>query len=90
RACARLGDLPFPVEAHAVDEPEDLEPTVERALAKRPDLLILGGGDGTISGLVDLMVGTDTILGVLPLGTANSFARTLGLPLDLDGAIDVL
>jgi diacylglycerol kinase family enzyme len=90
RACERLGELPFPVETHAVENPDALEKTVARALEKKPDLLILGGGDGTVSGLVDLLVGTDTILGVLPLGTANSFARTLGLPLDLDGAIDVL
>ena len=90
RACERLDTLPFPVETHAVEDPCDLVRTVERVLAKTPDLLILGGGDGTMSGLVDLMVGTDTILGVLPLGTANSFARTLCLPLDIDGAIDVL
>jgi YegS/Rv2252/BmrU family lipid kinase len=90
RACRRLEKLPFPVDAHAVEKPEHLERTVKRALAKKPDLVILGGGDGTVSGLVDLLVGHDVILGVLPLGTANSFARTLGLPLDLDGAIDVL
>ncbi|ONF96693.1 diacylglycerol/lipid kinase family protein [Sphingomonas jeddahensis] len=90
RACKRLETLPFPVDAHAVEKPEHLERTVKRALAKKPDLVILGGGDGTVSGLVDLLVGHDVILGVLPLGTANSFARTLGLPLDLDGAIDVL
>jgi YegS/Rv2252/BmrU family lipid kinase len=63
---------------------------VLRALAKKPDLLILGGGDGTVSGLVDLMVGHDVILGVLPLGTANSFARTLGIPLTIEGAVDVI
>ena len=90
RACQRLDALPFPVDAHAVENPEQLERTVRRALAKKPDLVILGGGDGTISGLVDLLVGHDVILGVLPLGTANSFARTLGIPLDLDGAIDTL
>ncbi|QNE33216.1 YegS/Rv2252/BmrU family lipid kinase [Sphingomonas sp. NBWT7] len=89
RACARMRDLPFPVDAHAVKNPEHLERTVRRALEKKPDLVILGGGDGTISGLVDLLVGHDVILGVLPLGTANSFARTLGLPLGIDGAIDV-
>ena len=54
------------------------------------DLLILGGGDGTISGLVDLMVGHDVMLGVLPLGTANSFARTLGIPLTIEGAVEVI
>ncbi len=90
RACRRLEKLPFPVDAHAVEKPEHLERTVKRALAKKPDLVILGGGDGTVSGLVDLLVGHDVILGVLPLGTANSFARTLCLPLDLDQAIDVL
>lgn len=90
RACKRLGQLPYPVDAHAVDDPEKLEETVRRALEKRPDLVILGGGDGTISGLVDLLVGHKVMLGVLPLGTANSFARSLGIPLDLDGAIEVL
>jgi YegS/Rv2252/BmrU family lipid kinase len=90
RVCRRLDALPYPVDPHAVEDPDDLEETVRRALDKKPDLLILGGGDGTISGLVDLIVDRDVILGVLPLGTANSFARTLNLPLDIDGAIDVL
>lgn len=85
-----MAALPYPVDCHAVHDPAELEATVERALAKRPDLVILGGGDGTISGLVDLLVGKDVILGVMPLGTANSFARTLGLPLDLAGAVEVL
>lgn len=88
--CALMKGLPYPVDAHAVDHPRDLEPTVRRALAKKPDLLILGGGDGTISGLVDLMVGHNVVLGVLPLGTANSFARTLGIPLDVPGAVEVI
>lgn len=82
--------LDFPVDAHAVPDPARLEDELRAALAKKPDLVILGGGDGTISGLVDLLVGQDVILGVLPLGTANSFARTLGIPLDIPGAIEVL
>jgi YegS/Rv2252/BmrU family lipid kinase len=90
RACAAMDGLPFPVDAHAVEDPEDLERTVTTALAKKPQLVILGGGDGTVSGLVDLLVGKGVVLGVLPLGTANSFARTLGLPLTVEGAIDVL
>ena len=90
QVCRRLDDFPFTVDAHAVDNPDHLEATVKRALERKPDLVILGGGDGTVSGLVDLLVGHDVILGVLPLGTANSFARTLGIPLDLEGAIEVL
>jgi YegS/Rv2252/BmrU family lipid kinase len=90
RACAAMSGLPYEVDAHAVEDPKDLEATVLCALAKKPDLLILGGGDGTVSGLVDLMVGHDVILGVLPLGTANSFARTLGIPLTIEGAVEVI
>ena len=90
RACTALSDLPYEVDARAVEDPKDLEPTVRELLATKPDLLILGGGDGTISGLVDLMVGHDVMLGVLPLGTANSFARSLGIPLDIEGAVEVI
>ena len=90
RACKRLGDLPYPVTPYAVKNPKMLEATVHKALAKNPDLVILGGGDGTVSGLVDLLVGKDIILGVLPLGTANSFARTLGIPLTIEGAVEVI
>src|SRR3546814_10339433 len=68
-----LEALPFPVDAHAVHDPDTLDDIIKAALAKKPDLMILGGGDGTISGLVDHLVGTGTALGVLPLGTANSF-----------------
>lgn len=90
RACAALSGLPYPVDAHAVKNPRDLKATLERALAKNPDLVILGGGDGTISGLVDDLVGRGIVLGVLPLGTANSFSRTLGIPLDVEGAVEVI
>ena len=90
QACQAFEAVDFPVDAHAVEDPNDLEATVTRALARKPDLVILGGGDGTISGLVDLLVGKGVILGVLPLGTANSFCRTLGIPLDIAGAIRVL
>ena len=57
------------------------------AIAKRGDeLLIVGGGDGTISAAASAVVGTETVLGVLPLGTLHHFARDLGIPADLDEA----
>ena len=89
-ACKAMKGLPFPVDAHAVENPGDLCGRLAQALAKRPDLVIIGGGDGTISGLVDQLVGKDIVLGVLPFGTANSFARTLGIPLDIPAAVEVL
>ena len=77
------------IEAHAVTEPEKMDGVVIDAIARAP-MVILGGGDGSLSSNVDHFVGQETVFAVLPLGTANSFARTLGLPLDLDGAIDVI
>lgn len=46
------------------------------------DLVILGGGDGTLNSAAEGLFDTQLPLGVLPLGTANDFARTLGIPAD--------
>ncbi len=53
-------------------------------------MVIVGGGDGSLSCAVDELVERDCVFALLPLGTANSFARTLGIPLDLDGAIETI
>jgi YegS/Rv2252/BmrU family lipid kinase len=53
-------------------------------------MVIVGGGDGSLSSAVDELVDHDCVFALLPLGTANSFARTLEIPLDLDGAVDVI
>ncbi len=49
-------------------------------------VITAGGGDGTINTVASYLIGTDKILGVLPLGTLNHFARNLRIPLDLEGA----
>ena len=76
-------------EAHAITEPQEMDPAVKRAI-KRAPMVIVGGGDGSLSSNVDHFVGTDTVFAVLPLGTANSFAKTLGIGDDLDAAIDTI
>ncbi|MDR7156050.1 YegS/Rv2252/BmrU family lipid kinase [Sphingobium xenophagum] len=78
------------VAAHAVEDPSQMDTTVRQAIADGAPMVIVGGGDGSMSGTVDELVGKDCVFAVLPLGTANSFARTLGLPLDLDGAVQVI
>ncbi|MFD1950976.1 diacylglycerol/lipid kinase family protein [Sphingomonas arantia] len=78
------------IRSHAVRDPAKLKVHVCEAVADGAPMVIVGGGDGSLSSSVDHLVGHDTVFALLPLGTANSFARTLGIPLDLDGAIDVI
>src|ERR671917_942739 len=71
-------------------DPARLADTVRKALLEGHDLVILGGGDGAVSTVVDLLANSDATLGLLPLGTANDFARTLGIPFDLEAACNVI
>ncbi len=63
---------------------------LDLALAERPRLLVVGGGDGTVGCAAARVAGTGTVLGVVPLGTANDFARTLELPPDPAAAVTAL
>ena len=77
------------IDAKAIRDPRRIDGAVKKAIKAAP-MVILGGGDGTLSANVDYFLGTDTVFAFLPLGTANSFARTLGTPLDLEGAIETI
>jgi diacylglycerol kinase (ATP) len=71
---------------YALKSAARLPETVRAALQDGCDLIILGGGDGSVSSVVDDLARHHTVLGLLPLGTANDFARTLGIPTDLHAA----
>ena len=68
---------------------KSMDTAIKQALKKAP-MVIVGGGDGSLSSFVDYFIGKEVVFALLPLGTANSFARTMGVPLDLDGAVDVI
>jgi YegS/Rv2252/BmrU family lipid kinase len=90
QACALLKAAGIELlDAHAIKDPPKMGPAVRRAIKAAP-MVIVGGGDGSLSESIDDFVGTDTVFALLPLGTANSFARTMGIPLDLEGAIGVI
>ena len=62
-----------------------------RSLSERGEqLIVVGGGDGTISAAASILVGTGTTLGILPLGTLNHFARDLGVPTELKEAAELI
>jgi diacylglycerol kinase (ATP) len=60
------------------------------AAARGVDVVAAAGGDGTVNEVVNGLDGFDVPLGIIPLGTANDFARQVGIPMDPDHAMDVI
>jgi diacylglycerol kinase family enzyme len=69
---------------------ECVDETAGEAARSGVDAVIAGGGDGTIRCVASHLAGGSVPLGVLPLGTLNHFARDLGIPVDLPGAVKVI
>jgi YegS/Rv2252/BmrU family lipid kinase len=89
-AAARILDAAgFELRREECLDAEALQATIRR-LAGEVDLVVLGGGDGTMNSAAPALVETGLPLGVLPLGTANDLARTLGIPLELEGAARIV
>jgi len=68
------------------------EPTMlaQTAVKDRCSCVVTIGGDGLVHQVANVLVGTDSTLGIIPAGTGNDFARGLGIPLDTDSAVEVL
>ncbi len=66
--------------------PEAVE-LAQRAAHGKADVIVAGGGDGTISSIVPAVVGSGKVLGILPFGTMNHFAKDLQIPLNLEAAV---
>lgn len=63
---------------------------VRHALDSGCSAIVAGGGDGTLNAVASCLVGSYTLLGILPLGTLNHFARDLGIPGDPAQALEVV
>jgi YegS/Rv2252/BmrU family lipid kinase len=77
-------------EAPRVLHPEDgrdLAAVARDAAQSSERIVVAAGGDGTVSAVAGALAGSDKILGVLPVGTLNHFAKDLGIPLDLETAV---
>ncbi|MFF2275944.1 YegS/Rv2252/BmrU family lipid kinase [Agromyces sp. NPDC058126] len=88
RAVARLREL----EAHGAhaaelrvlsgDSVDDTRRLAGEAVASKPRALVIVGGDGTLSSVLDAVVGSGVPIALVPAGTGNDLARALGLPFD--------
>lgn len=68
----------------------DVDAALKEAVSGDCDVVMVGGGDGTVSAAAGILKDTDKALAILPAGTMNLFARSLGIPLRLEEAIAVL
>jgi YegS/Rv2252/BmrU family lipid kinase len=68
----------------------DLSRTVADCIARKADVVIAAGGDGTVSSVAACLADSETRLGVLPVGTLNHFAKDIGIPTDLKAAVKVI
>jgi diacylglycerol kinase (ATP) len=84
-----LKELGFDLIEESELGPKDY-PKAIRRYKDKVDLVIIGGGDGTLNAAVDALVETQLTLGILPLGTANDLARTLGIPNSLEDACQII
>jgi YegS/Rv2252/BmrU family lipid kinase len=77
-------------EVRTVAKGTDIAELARCAIAEGCDVVVAGGGDGTLNAVASALAGTDVRFGILPVGTLNHFARDLNLPLDLDEAAKVV
>ncbi|BAZ01409.1 diacylglycerol kinase catalytic region [Tolypothrix tenuis PCC 7101] len=84
-----LKELDLDLIEESTENPQRLTEIIQR-YQNQVDLVIIGGGDGTLNAAVDGLVDTQLPLGILPLGTANDLARTLGIPNSLSEACKII
>jgi diacylglycerol kinase (ATP) len=84
-----LKTLGFILIEESTEHPKQLSEVIFR-YQHEVDLVIVGGGDGTLNAAVDALIETQLPLGILPLGTANDLARTLKIPNSLKEACNII
>ena len=74
-------------EIELINGGDDLLATVRRVVQSGASTVVAGGGDGTVSTVASCLVESGIVLGVLPMGALNHFAKDLRIPLGLDEAV---
>ena len=77
------GEVAVEVQVVVTKRGDDISSLAARALGEHRHPIVAGGGDGTVNAVAGKLAGTDTPLGVLPMGTLNHFAKDAGIPLNL-------
>jgi YegS/Rv2252/BmrU family lipid kinase len=62
-------------------------PGLLRTTGSAPAIVVAAGGDGTVGAVANAVIATGAVLGVLPLGTSNDFARSIKIPMNVEKAV---
>jgi diacylglycerol kinase (ATP) len=89
QATVKLQALGFDLIVESTDRADQISDTIRRH-QNQVELVIVGGGDGTLNCAIEGLIDTKLPLGILPMGTANDLARTLEIPTDLSAACQVI
>lgn len=87
RICAKFG---YAFEVFETKEDEGFGNVIENAISKGYRIFVAAGGDGTISELASHLVNKDVVMGIIPCGTGNSLAKSLGIPLDIGASLRLI
>src|SRR5256885_9625574 len=78
------------IQITSIADLDKLPPQGTHCLASGIDIAIAAGGDGLVGGVITHIAESSLPLGILPLGTANDIARSVGIPQDIAQAVDTL
>jgi YegS/Rv2252/BmrU family lipid kinase len=78
------------IDVHRTSKGDDFRVVVQKAIGSGANVILAAGGDGTLSQVASHLVGTSILFFAFPAGTANILAKSLGIPTDIDDALNLL
>ena len=90
KAANFLRERGWRIDVETTGSAEDARNLTRNAVAQQADMVVAIGGDGTIHSIIQELAGSETVLGLIPSGTFNVWAKETGIPFDTAGALDVL
>lgn len=87
---AAFNDYGATAEVRIFRKGSDIAPATRAALKEGFTTIVAAGGDGTMSAVASVLCGTDAVMGIIPLGTFNYFARSLDIPVEIPQAVRLL
>jgi diacylglycerol kinase family enzyme len=92
--CAKLSrifaEAGTPARIHLASSGAEIAELTRRAVKENSQIIVAGGGDGTVNAVANELMGTSIALGVLPLGTLNHFSKDMQIPQNLEDAVRTL